>query len=820
MRETLCSLVDDARRQGGRTLFIQQQGLRVSRWSYVQFARAACRMARELEARAIGKGDRVLLWGESRSEWAAAFFGCLLRGAVAVPLDEQSTADFARRVQQQVQAKLLVCGSEQYESFGSILPVLRIDRLPEVIQQHSADPYDAHKISSDDLVEIVFTSGTTAEPKGVCLTHRNILTNLHPIEREIEKYRWLERVFRPIRFLCLLPLSHMFGQFMGIYIPQLLGGEVFFGNALKPGEIIATIRRERIAVAAAVPRQLETLRDSVEHGYASRGQLEEFQRRFTAADGKHFFLRWWMFRDLHRRLGLKFIAFVCGGATLDETTESFWRRLGFAVIQGYGLTETASVISINHPFKPSHGSIGKTLEGMEVKLTEEGEILVRGESVSPGYWQAGGGAAPSPEGWLRTGDIAERDAQGNLFFKGRQKDVIVTGAGVNVYPEDLEAELNQQPEVRASCVLGAEGAGGPEPFAVLILRDDKADPADIIRRANARLNTSQQIRRWSVWNEPDFPRTPTQKIRKTLVRDQVFGQGVSRRNGVVLGGRDLKELDSLGRVALLAELEEKYQVELDEASLTPQTTAEELERMIRTQADGAEPALEYPYPRWSLRAPVNWLRQLLYFVLIVPFVAVMCRPRVLGRERLRHLRGPILFISNHVAMVDSGLLLFAMPWRFKLRLAQAMGGERLRGFRHGLEHKSWIGRIVDRATYLLIVLVFNVFAIPQKSGFRRSFAYAGEAIDRGFNVLFFPEGRTTRDGKLSPFMSGIGLLASDLNVPVVPIRISGLWEVYQKHRYLSRPGTVSVTFGEPVEYPKGTDPAEITRDLEQRVREL
>jgi long-chain acyl-CoA synthetase len=602
-----------------------------------------------------------------------------------------------------------------------------------------------------------------------------------------------------------------------MFVPQILGGEAFFGSTLKPGEIAATLRRERITVAAVVPRQLETLQDSVERSYAGRSRLENFRNRIAAAEGRHFLRRWWMFRDLHRRMGLKFIAFVCGGATLDEKTEAFWQRLGFAVIQGYGLTETASVISINHPFKPSHGSIGRTLQGMEVQLSETGEILVRGESVSPGYWQNGGETVASAEGWLRTGDIAERDEKGNLFFKGRQKDVIVTGAGVNVFPEDLESALNHEPEVRSSCVVGVDGPAGPEPFAILILRDDDANAAGIIERANARLSSSQHIRRWAIWDEPDFPRTPTQKIRKAVVRDRVLSHEASLAGGLVRQGNDLKELDSLGRVALLSELEDRYQIELDEAALTPQTTVDELEQMIRSRVGGTEPALEYPYPRWSLRAPVNWLRQLLYFVLIVPFVAVMCWPRIRGRERLRNIRGPILFISNHVAMVDSALILFSMPWRFKPRLAQAMGGERLRGFRHGLEG---MGRLLDLATYLLVVIVFNVFSIPQKTGFRRSFAYAGEAVDRGFNVLFFPEGKTTKDGKINPFMSGIGLLVTQLNIPVVPIRIDGLYEVYQKGNYFSRPGSVKVTFGEPLVYPLHTNPAAITRDLETRVRKL
>jgi long-chain acyl-CoA synthetase len=862
VRETIHSLLDQALTRSDEIAVAARHGLRVTRWSYERLARTACQFARELESRGVVKGDRVILWGENSPEWIVAFFGCLLRGAVAVPLDEPQRPDFVDRAQRQVEAKLFLLGEDQARHFKPRRPVLRFDQLVEAVERHSAAPYQDDRISADDLAEIIFTSGTTAEPKGVCLTHRNLLANITPLETEINKYLKFERPFHPIRFLCLLPLSHVFGQFMGMFAPRLLFGEVFFSQTLNPSEIIATIKRERISVVAAVPRQLETLREKIERDYASRGEIESFRRRFASAEGKHFLRRWLTFRDVHRRFGWKFWAFVSGGATLDEDTETFWQRLGFAVVQGYGMTETASLVTVSHPFKVKHGSIGKTLPGQELKLDPSGEILVRGANVSAGYWRGAGdmaamdvygpmtGAEQSPE-WLRTGDIGAIDADGNIFFKGRKKDVIVTAAGLNIYPDDLEAALNRQPELKASCVVGVEGPRGPEAVAALILRDENADAAEVVKRANAQLSQSQQIRRWFIWPEADFPRTTTRKIRKPIVKEAALA-GISETPGAapasatdsslveliasisgdskVMAAQtrrpdakanlsaDMK-LDSLGRVQLLSALEDRYQLELDEAALTPETTLGDLERLIHEgrRADGA---VEYPYPKWSLRWPVRWIRSLAYYLLVAPFVCVMCWPRVRGRERLRDLRGPVLFIANHISMVDPGMILFALPLKFRSRLAIAMAGERLRGLRHGLEGTNWFGRLLNRVSYLLVVTIFNVFALPQKSGFRRAFSFAGEAVDEAYSVLVFPEGRTTQDGRMNPFMSGVGLLAANLDLPVAPIMIEGLFDLTRQRRYFSRPGTVTVTFGEPVTFERGTDPARITQELEERMRAL
>jgi long-chain acyl-CoA synthetase len=791
-------------------------------------AAAARRFARELEARGVSKGERVIVWAANGPEWVAAFFGCTLRGAVVVPLDVESAPDFVSRVAGQTRARLVLLGQETRHAGAALgLPSLALEELEETVAQHDAGAYEA-EINPDDIVEIIYTSGTTAEPRGVVLTHRNLLANLEPLEKEAQKYLRYERLVHPIRFLSLLPLSHVFGQFMGVFVPQLLGGEVVFQDSLNPSEVVETIKRHRVSVAVAVPRMLDTLREHVERQEASAGRADRFRRELEEAGKVHPFMRLWKFRRIHRRFGWRFWAFVSGGATLQEETETFWRRLGFPVLQGYGMTETASLITVNHPFKSGRGSVGKILPGQEVKLGEGGEILVRGANVSPGYWKDGAAEPLSNGGgWLRTGDLGEMDEAGNIYFKGRKKETIVTAAGLNVHPEDIERALDRQPEIKASAVLGVEGPRGPEPVAVLILRDDAADPSAAVERANQMLARHQHVRRWHVWPEGDFPRTATHKVRKRDILERVSGVGrqVPGGNDAVPDTRHLTpdtlaSLDSLGRVELLSALEDRYQIEIDEASFTAATTAEDVERIVRGGGE-ADAASRYPYPEWTQKRPVAWLRVVFYYLVVLPITSVLCWARVCGRERLKHLNGPALFVSNHITYFDHALIMSAMPHRFRRRLAIAQEGERLRFWRRPPAGTPLLRRLRWRAQYFLVVAIFNTFSLPQKSGFRRSFRYAGESVDRGYSVLVFPEGTRTEHLGMNPFRNGTGLLASQLGIPVVPVRIDGLTELkLSGRRGFTSPHNVTILFGDPVTYPPDADPADITADLERRVKEI
>ena len=435
MRGSLNSYLEDFLKRGTETAFANRRGLRVERWAYGRVAETAYRFARELEARGVGRGERVLVWAANSAEWVAAFFGCLLRGVIVVPLDVESAPDFVARVLRQTKARLLLLSSEtKGRGAGLGVPFLVLEELGDALSRHPPEPFGPQDVTPDDLVEIVYTSGTTSEPRGVCLTHRNLLANLAPLEEEIAKYALWERFVHPVRFLNLLPLSHVFGQFMGLFVPQLLGGEVHFHDSLNPSEVARAIKAQRISVVVTVPRMLESLREHVERREAAEGRGGELRRRLASAEGAHPLRRLWTFRRIHKYFGWKFWAFVTGGATLDASSETFWRRLGFAVIQGYGMTETASLVTVNHPFKSGQGSVGKTLPGQEVKLGEGGEILVRGPNVSPGYWQDGAAQPLADGGWLPTGDLGEMDEDGNIYFRGRKKETIVTAAGLNIHP--------------------------------------------------------------------------------------------------------------------------------------------------------------------------------------------------------------------------------------------------------------------------------------------------------------------------------------------------------------------------------------------------
>src|SRR5580704_11764160 len=375
MRANLATLVDDFRRHGNATAVVTYPGNRRVSTSYGKIAVLAERFAHELKRREIAAGERVLLWGQNSAEWIGAFFGCVLRGVLVVPLDASGSVEFAKRVLDETSPRLVV--GDRSLIAGLPDPFLTLafedfDNLPPA--EHTAVTNSS--ITLDTPLQILFTSGTTSEPKGVVHTHRNVLASVRPIEIEMQKYLRYERLFHPLRFLHTLPLSHVFGQFMGLWLPPLLGAALHFPPRLIAAELVETVKAERISVIAAVPRLMDLLRAHL------IGRFNNVEERIERARTLSVAKKWWLFRDIHKTFGLKFWAFVCGGAALSSEAEQFWLRLGFAVVQGYGMTETTALVSLNHPFKSASGTIGKVMPGREIQLTGEGEILVRGETVA------------------------------------------------------------------------------------------------------------------------------------------------------------------------------------------------------------------------------------------------------------------------------------------------------------------------------------------------------------------------------------------------------------------------------------------------------
>ncbi len=245
---------------------------------------------------------------------------------------------------------------------------------------------------------------------------------------------------------------------MTLFVPPLLGATVVFEPSSNPLEILRTIKKEKATALITVPRMLDALRGAIEREIEQHHWEDWLTEARKDSLDQSFLKRAWIFRRIHRMFGWRFWAFICGGAALSGETELFFRRLGFAVIQGYGMTETASLISLNHPFRAAEGSVGRVLPGREFKLAEDGEILVRGANVSAGYWEAGHVNAAGESEWLKTGDLGELDGEGNLRFRGRKKNVIVTPAGLNIYPEDIEKSLRGREGI-GDCVVASRQAG-------------------------------------------------------------------------------------------------------------------------------------------------------------------------------------------------------------------------------------------------------------------------------------------------------------------------------------------------------------------------
>jgi long-chain acyl-CoA synthetase len=849
-RRTLIEFFDDLSRID-REFLTYDDGYRTWSYTYRETAAHAGAFAGALRDAGISRGQHVIVWSENRPEWVMALWGCLLRGVVLVPIDYRASVDFLHKVAAIVDARAILTG-DTVGAVGAVAgarPVWPIAGLTA----HRPDASPPVEVGPDDVAEVIFTSGATSEPKGVVLTHRNILANIIPIEREIAKYRRYARPFLPIRFLNLLPLSHMFGQAMAAFVPPLLEGVVVFTRTFAPDEIASQIRTRRVSVLVCVPKMLEVLRDHL---------LRTVPETAQAPEGRvHWTVRWWRYRRAHRAFGLKFWAIVVGAAPLDPDVEAFWGRLGFLVVQGYGLTETAPIVTLNHPLHPSRGAVGKPISGVEVRIAEDGEILVRGENVTRGYFNAPEETREAfRDGWFHTGDIGSLDGEGRLHIRGRKKEMIVTPEGLNVFPEDVERVLNEQPGVRESAVVGAPvpGSRAERVQAVLIL-DAGTGPDAVIREANARLVDPQKIRVAAEWPGPELPRTEgtrklkRRELREWLLRQQAAGGAGAAppdgRGGAPRGrnveavllrfapGRTITAnttideigLSSLERVELMMALEETLQVTVDEARFAAARTVGDLEALTRPlDAPAAGPgavasapgaAEPIAFPSWNRALPARAVRRLSLPTWMLPLARVFASVRVQGLEHLGDLQGPAIFAANHQSHFDTPVILMALPPRWRYRLAPAMAKEFFRAHFYP-DQFSRTASAANSLNYYLASLFFNAFPLPQReAGTRQTLRYIGDLMSDGYSVLIFPEGRRSDTGDIGHFLPGVGMAAARLQVPVVPVRLDGLDRILHHTWKFPRRGTAKVTFGRPMRL-EGGDYAALARQVEDAVRRL
>jgi long-chain acyl-CoA synthetase len=816
-------LSEGEKRWGERPALTMRMGYRTKRLSFAQVAELSRNVAEFLARQGVGEGDRVILLAPNSPYWICVFFSCLLRGSILVPLNVQSTGEFVQKIVSQTEAKFLFKYLHFSGDLPPHLPVLNIDFLEEVVGSFKSKGISSVNTTSASIVEILYTSGTTGDPKGVVLTQHNLCSNLEA----------LSRVFstpKGARFLSILPLSHSYEQMAGFLLPYTSGAEIIY--APTPSAIGTLLREEHITHLIAVPEFLALFRRKVEARIEEQGMAKIFAVLERCARTLPLPWRRLLFSPIHRVLGGRLGTIACGGAPLDPELQAWWENLGVNVLQGYGLTESSPVVTTNTLEERLAGSVGKPLPGVDVRLGEGGEVLVRGPNVFSGYFRDPERTREvfTDDEWFRTGDIGELDAEGFLTIRGRKKYMILGPGGQNVYPEDIEEVLRKIPGVRDACVLGIDRKTHVAIHAVLLFEEGEERTSEravaAIEEANRSLASFQSITEYSFWGEEDFPRSATRKVQREKVLSSLAGRPMAEPplqrtsvltrllaevtgvNVATIGDstvlvRDLG-LDSLLRIELLSRIEERFGREIAEARIDARTTVADLEQLLR-RTQRAERSLLHHWPYCSA---VCWLRFLLQ-VFLFSLLRLLIHLRVDGREHLRDASLPFLLMPNHVSYLDSLALTMALPLPIRRRLAFAAARDVVYG-----EYR-WASPLLE--------LLFACFPFPRQEGedIRRGFETIGRLLDRGWSVVVFPEGRVSPSGQLLPLKGGAGLLATTMGVPIIPVFLRGTEDILPLGRLLPRKtGRVTVTFGPPLVFARSASALEATGKIQAALQEL
>jgi long-chain acyl-CoA synthetase len=830
---TLIDLVrDGGERFDTRPALIIRPSFRTRTTTYRDLAASVPRAARVLADAGFEAGDRAIIWAVNRPEWGLAFFAVQHAGGVAVPLDVRHTPDFARKIVDQTSPKLVLASRQTEVSARALgLPIIWIEALPDLARR--ADALAAADVAADTLAEIVFTSGTTGEPKGAMLSHGNLVSCATAMTRVIS-------FGTKDRLLSVLPLSHLYEQVLGLIAPLLVGASVVYPVSRQPAVLVRTFRDFRVSILLIVPQGLQLLTNAIERKVDQAGRRARFEQLHRLGRRVPRPIRRLLFRPVLGQFGGRLHTIGVGASALEVDVAERWIDMGVDVLQGYGATEMGPVVTFTRPERNRLGTVGEPIPGVEVRLADDGEILARGPGRFQGYWQnpEATAAAIDADGWYHTGDLGAFTPEGMLTFRGRKKDMLALPDGQKVYPEDVEAVLRLDSRVGDATVVGWPLGGGLRVHAVLLL-EDRVGAGDIIRSANSKLGPHQQIRGVTIWPDPDLPRTHTLKIRKPEVlarlaalesadRPVITGPAPMQAAGpavdidpvtaiiasvagvdpvtVELRARlssDLN-LDSLRRVELLGVVEEELGVFVDDDTLDPDATAGDLIALVEAAREAKRKPGSWS---WPLSPAIRALGLTTQVLLIYPFIHLFYRIRTTGLERLDGVRGPVLFIPNHCLHLDNAIILSRLPLGIRWKLSVAAAAD----------------TIYDNPLQgVLASVIANAFPLAREGGVRKSLELLGARLDRGFNILLYPEGKLTLGGPLQPFRAGAGLIAVEGGMPIVPVKIvihEMSW-IDRRRRPSPLRGDVELIVGDPIWFDADTDHAAATTRLEAAVASL
>jgi long-chain acyl-CoA synthetase len=852
-------------------------------YTYGEMLRQIRAVAYRLEQEDVEFGDRVALIGENHPSWAISYLATLYRGAVCVPMDPHGEIETLTNFLENSEAKIVFLSPDMTARFQQIEEKLG-RHIPAVVwkMENSANGFQKFEdwaktefpesfaqkeppAKEEDNALLMYTSGTTGTPKGVPLTHGNITSELDGV-KDVLKFTGEEKI------LSLLPLFHAYLQIVNLWVATTYGCEAGYLKELTPAELSSSMKIFKPTMLTTVPRLWYLFHKKIFDAINAKSNAAQvivkamlktngfLRDTFNINLGKRFF------GAVHESFGGRLEIAISAGSRFDEEVAIDFYRLGFTIIQGYGLTETSGAATATFADDNRVGSVGKPMGNTEVKIASPdkdgvGEVLIRGGVVFKGYYKNAEATAEAftEDGWFRSGDLGKFDKDGHLFIVGRGKDVIVLPSGKNVHPEDLEVHYLKTPLVEEMAILGitddsGERRAGAEKLVAIVVPDFEylkqnsiANSKEAIRYALDNLGRElpeyQRVRDYLIRVEP-LPRTATRKIKRFELKKDIEANGfiqkdvsdtktwtLSDEDKIMLetdAGRALISavkqnksdvemvhpqmnleidlgLDSLSRAEIFAALEQTFNIEFEAEEAAQALTVTDAVKLVQKHA-GETTGITETSLNWGkivreadedlpeVRAILQERPFFIRFAFVVYkcfnlFFKIFLRMEVEGLENLKKIKRPFLICPNHQSFLDPFII--CSNYDFET-----------------FKHTFHVGasQFFQSGFMQFVARLLQVVPIDPDTQLMKAMKAGAIGLRNGKILNIYPEGERAFDGDLHVFKKGAAILSTELDLPIVPVALDGVYKVWARGSWRIRFAKVKIRFGEPI-LPRETLPA-------------